>query len=151
MKLKNILFVVADIEKSKGFYRDIFGLQVITAFDHNVMLTEGLVLQERNTWESLLGKEVHIGGHDAELYFEENNMDRFMEKLVTCEYEIKIINQMEHEWGQRVIRLYDPDMHVIEVSEAMDYVIRRLIQSGMPIEDVVEKTGCTWEYIEEMM
>ena len=31
MKLKNILIVVKDIEKSKQFYHDLFGLQVLRA------------------------------------------------------------------------------------------------------------------------
>ena len=39
MKLKNILFVVNDIEKSKRFYQELFGLRVITDFGENVSLT----------------------------------------------------------------------------------------------------------------
>lgn len=46
MKLKNILIVVKDIEKSKQFYHDLFGLDVILDNDGNVILTEGLVLQD---------------------------------------------------------------------------------------------------------
>ena len=37
MKLKNILFVVNDIEKSKKFYQELFGLRVITDFGENVL------------------------------------------------------------------------------------------------------------------
>lgn len=51
MKLKNILLIVNDIEKSKKFYRELFGLEVIRDFGENVILTEGLVLQERTVWE----------------------------------------------------------------------------------------------------
>ena len=47
MILKNILIVVQDIEKSKQFYHDVFGLQVIRDFEENVILSEGLVLQEK--------------------------------------------------------------------------------------------------------
>ena len=36
MKLKNILIVVKDIEKSKKFYHDLFGLEVILDNDGNV-------------------------------------------------------------------------------------------------------------------
>ena len=56
MKLKNILIVVKDIEKSKQFYHDLFGLEVIRDFDGNVILTEGLVLQEERIWRKFLGK-----------------------------------------------------------------------------------------------
>ncbi len=44
--LKNVLIVVDDIEKSIQFYRDLFGLQVILQNEGNVILSEGLVLQD---------------------------------------------------------------------------------------------------------
>ena len=47
MRLRNILIVVEDIEKSKKFYHDLFGLDVILDNEGNVILTEGLVLQEK--------------------------------------------------------------------------------------------------------
>ena len=57
MKLKNILLVVEDIEKSKQFYHDLFGLDTILDNDGNMILTEGLVLQEKKIWSEFLGKE----------------------------------------------------------------------------------------------
>ena len=44
--LKNVLIVVDDIEKSIEFYRDLFGLQVVLKNEGNVILSEGLVLQD---------------------------------------------------------------------------------------------------------
>ena len=46
MRLKNILIVVNDIEKSRKYYHDLFGLEMIVDNDGNMILTEGLVLQE---------------------------------------------------------------------------------------------------------
>ena len=46
MRLKNFLIVVNNIEKSRQFYHDLFGLQMILDNDGNMILTEGLVLQE---------------------------------------------------------------------------------------------------------
>ena len=57
MKLKNVLIVVKDIEKSKKFYHDLFGLDVVLDNGSNVILTEGLVLQDRKIWESFLEKK----------------------------------------------------------------------------------------------
>lgn len=45
MKLRNILIVVKDIERSKKFYHDLFGLDMLLDNDGNMILTEGLVLQ----------------------------------------------------------------------------------------------------------
>ena len=52
MKLKNVLIVVKDIERSKKFYRDLFGLEMVLDNDGNMILTEGLVLQEEKYWKS---------------------------------------------------------------------------------------------------
>ena len=118
MKLKNILFVVRDIEKSKKFYKDLFELQAVTDFGDNVILLEGLVLQQQSPWERALEKKVIFGGNDAELYFEENNIDHFLSKLEHSEFKQNIITKEEvNDMGQRVIRLYDPDFHIIEVKE----------------------------------
>ena len=121
MKLKNILFVVSDIEKSKKFYEELFGLKVITDFGENVILTEGLVLQQKDVWEDGIKNQISFGGHDAELYFEESDMDGFLIKLKKSRLEIEFVNEQspDHPWGGRVVRLYDPDRHVIEVGEVV--------------------------------
>lgn len=151
MRLKNILFVVKDIEKAKAFYKELFGLIVIKDFGKNVILTEGLVLQEQQPWEDSLGKEVVYQGHDAELYFEENNMDTFLQKLENSSFDIEYVNPlMEHEWGQRVVRLYDPDRHVIEVGESLEYVARRLMKSGMSCEETAEKVQMPVDWVKQI-
>ncbi|EGX74783.1 hypothetical protein HMPREF9457_01534 [Dorea formicigenerans 4_6_53AFAA] len=61
MKLRNVLIVVKDIEKSKKFYHDLFGLDTILDNDGNVILTEGLVLQDEKILEKLSGKRSHSG------------------------------------------------------------------------------------------
>ena len=81
MKLKNILIVVSDIKASKEFYQELFGLRVVTDFGENVILTEGLVLQEKQSWEKLTGKAVEKYANNALLYFEESDMDGFLKKL----------------------------------------------------------------------
>ena len=57
MKLKNILIVVKDMEKSIAFYRNLFGLEVILDNDGNVIMTEGLVLQDIKYWKQFLNRE----------------------------------------------------------------------------------------------
>lgn len=118
MKLKNILFVVKDIEKSKKFYKEIFGLEVIRDFGGNVILTEGLVLQQQDIWEKCIGEDAHMGGMDAELYFEENDIDGFIKKLAGCEYEIEYLNECtQNSISKRAVRICDPDGHIIEIGE----------------------------------
>ena len=50
MRLKNFLIVVKDIEKSRKFYHDLFGLELLLDNGGNMILSEGLVLQEEKYW-----------------------------------------------------------------------------------------------------
>lgn len=116
MKLKNVLIVVDNMEESIKFYRDLFGLQVILDQDGNVIMTEGLVLQDRVIWEKFIEQKVIRENNSTELYFEETDIEGFAEKLENYEMPIKYVNRlMEHSWGQKVIRFYDPSGNLIEV------------------------------------
>ena len=120
MKLKNTLLAVKDIEKSKDFYRELFGL--ITVADHggNVILTEGLVLQDTAIWKNFLKCDVIPYNNATELYFEETDIEDFIKKLDGYKEPIQYVNHlMEHSWGQKVIRFYDPDGNLIEVGTPM--------------------------------
>ena len=113
---RNVLIVVKDIEKSKKFYHDLFGLDTILDNDGNVVLTEGLVLQDEKIWKSFLEKEVIPENNACELYFEESDIEAFVEKLEKLYPDIKYVNQlMTYSWGQKVVRFYDLDGNLIEV------------------------------------
>lgn len=120
MRLKNILIVVKDIEKSKRFYHDLFGLDVILDQEGNVILTEGLVLQDEAIWKEITGKEAIPENNACELYFEERDIEGFAGKLERLYPSIRYVNRLTiHSWGQKVIRFYDPDGNLIEVGTPM--------------------------------
>lgn len=116
MRLKNFLIVVKDIEKSRQFYHDLFGLEMLVDFDGNMILTDGLVLQEERYWKEFLGREIIPENNSSELYFEESDIEGFVEKLDRLYPDIRYVNRlMTHSWGQKVVRFYDPDGNLIEV------------------------------------
>ena len=116
MKLKNVLIVVKDIEKSKQFYHNLFGLNMVLDNDGNMILTEGLVLQEEKIWKSFLGKEIIPKSNSCELYFEERDIEAFVQKLEKLYPSVQYDNKlMIHSWGQKVVRFYDLDGNLIEV------------------------------------
>ena len=120
MKLKNVLIVVNDIEKSKAFYKELFGLDVVLDNDGNVILTEGLVLQDASIWKQFIKKDLIPENNTTELYFEEPDIEAFARKLEEYKEPIQYVNElMEHTWGQKVIRFYDPDGNLIEVGTPM--------------------------------
>lgn len=122
MKLKNILIVVKDIEKSKQFYHDLFGLDMLLDNGGNMILTEGLVLQEEKIWRTFLEKDIIPKSNSCELYFEEQDIEAFVEKLEKMYPSIQYVNRLTtHSWGQKVIRFYDFDGNLIEVGTPMQF------------------------------
>lgn len=120
MKLKNVLIVVKDIEKSKQFYHDLFGLDMVLDNDGNMILTEGLVLQDEKIWKQFLGKDIIPKNNSCELYFEEQHIEAFIENLEKLYPSIQYVNRvMTHSWGQKVVRFYDLDGNLIEVRTPM--------------------------------
>ena len=97
-----------------------FGLDIVLDNDGNIILTEGLVLQEEKIWKDFLGKTIIPESNSCELYFEEQNIERFVEKLERLYPNIQYVNRlMTHSWGQKVVRFYDLDGNLIEVGTPM--------------------------------
>ena len=120
MKLKNVMIVVKNIEQSKQFYHDVFGLDVILNADGNVIMTEGLVLQEEKIWSMSLGRDVIQRGNSCELYFEEHDLEAFVKKLDELYPSIEYVNRLTTlSWGKQVVRFYDLDGNLIEVGTPM--------------------------------
>ena len=116
MKLKNILIVVKDIERSRQFYHDLFGLELILDNDGNMILSEGLVLQDEKIWKNFLSRDIIPENNSCELYVEEADLEGFVERLEKLYPKVQYVNRlMTHSWGQRVVRFYDPDGNLIEV------------------------------------
>lgn len=121
MKLKNVLLVVKGMDRAVRFYRDLFGLEVVRDFDGNVILTEGLVLQQEEIWRRFLGRDIIPESNSCELYFEERDLEAFVEKLERLHPETRYVNRlMTHSWGQKVVRFYDPDGNLLEVGTPME-------------------------------
>ena len=151
MKFKNPLLVVSDMEKAKKFYKDVLNLRVIMDFGANVTLTGGLCLQTKETWMGFIDakeEDIIFGGNNAEIYFEEEEFDAFAETrngIVDIDYDHPVI---EHRWGQRVVRFYDPDRHIIEVGENLKFVCRRFLDSGMTEEEVAVRMDVPLKFVQ---
>lgn len=151
MELKNPMLVVADMDKTVEFYKRVLGLQVVTDFGANKTLTGGLALQTLETYKEFIGtNDISFGGNNFEIYFEEDDFDKFAENLGKCR--VQYVHPVkEHSWGQRVVRFYDPDRNIIEVGENLKAVCKRFIDSGMVPEQVAERMDVPMEYINECM
>ena len=152
MKHVFMLISVADINTARKFYEDLFGMEVFQDYGRNIAFTCGLALQQDFDWLVNLPKEKILKkSNNAEIVFEEQNFDGFLNKLK--EYpDIEYLGEViEHSWGQRVIRFYDLDGHIIEVGEDMKMVIKRFLSSGMTMEEISMKMDASVEDLTKLL
>ena len=151
MEFKNPVLVVTDMDKTVEFYKRVLGLQIVTDFGANKTLTGGLSLQTLESYEDFIDtSDISFGGNNFEIYFEDDDFDKFADNLRKCN--VQYVHQVkEHSWGQRVVRFYDPDRHIIEVGENMKAVCKRFMDSGMTPEQAAERMDVPMEYINECM
>lgn len=147
MRYTSTLLAVRDMEKAKGFYRSVLGLEVVADFGANVTLTGGIALQTLETWKEFIQKDdIAFGNNACELYFEEDDIEDFAVKLKS--FDIEYVHELiEHAWGQRVVRFYDFDRHIIEVGENIVSVVKRFIDSGLSEDQTAARMDVPLEYI----
>lgn len=151
MKLESPMLVVHDIEKSVAFYEKVLGLRIIADFGASKTLTGGLALQTLDTYRDFIGgKDIRFRNHNFEVYFEEDDFDAFARKLSGMEIDY-VHPVLEHPWGQRVVRFYDPDGHIIEVGENIRFVCRRFLVSGLTPEQAAVRMDVPVEFVKSCM
>lgn len=151
MKFVSPLIVVKDMEVSKTFYKTVLSQTVTLDLGGNVAL-EGLALQV--DYQGLVGISnlpITHRPNDHELYFEQEDFDGFLEHLeqfADIEY---LHRAKEYPWGQRVVRFYDPDGHIIEVGESMESIFRRFQKQGMSAQQIAERTMHPVDFVRQFI
>lgn len=152
MKYTSTVISVTDIKAARAFYEDLFGLELYQDYGINISFTCGLALQQDFDWLVHLPKEKILKKpNNMEICFEEHDFDGFLDKLKKNPDIEYLGDVIEHGWGQRVIRFYDPDGHIIEVGEDMKMVINRFLDSGMTMEEVSKKMDVSVEDLTKLL
>lgn len=150
MKYESTLLCVQDLSGSVAFYRDVLGLAVVEDFGANVTLTGGIALQTLDTWKTfidVLEGDITFRHRAGELYFEEDDIDAFWQRLRAMG-SVQLVHPLkEHPWGQRVVRFYDPDGHIIEVGEAMSAVVRRFLAGGLTVAQTARRMDVSEDFV----
>lgn len=152
MKYQGVCIAVKDVNLSKKFYQDLFGLEVFQDYGINISFG-GISLQQE--FDRLLGipkESVLKKSHNMELYFEEDEFDSFISKLEQRD-DIKYMGDGVEEagWGQRSIHFYDLDGHIIEVGENIKMVVKRFLDSGMSMVETSKRMDVSVSDLETLL
>lgn len=154
MKFICPLIVVNNMEVSRNFYEKVLGQKVQYDFGENVSFEDGFAIHLKSHFSDLINidkRDIIQKSNNSELYFEEEDLDSFLQKLKAID-SIKYVHVLkEQPWGQRVIRFYDPDMHIIEVGEPMESVVKRLLSEGSSIEETSKRTLMPEEFVRQFL
>ncbi|MDR0232511.1 MAG: VOC family protein [Dysgonamonadaceae bacterium] len=159
MKLHNCISVlfVKDAQKSKNFYAEL-GMTVIADFGGlNIVFKEGFAIwqiSDGNIILNTLGRN-NIENTEStsrfEICFETDNFDAAYKTVKGKN--VKFLHEINTEvWGQRTIRFYDLDGHLIEVGEAMPVFLKRIFdEEGQNIEATSKRTFMPQETIKQIL
>ncbi len=148
------LIVVENVAASRRFYEDCLEQKVLHDFGEDVQFEGGFSIHQRAHFQTLLGDEkrypITLKSNSGELYFEAENLDMAQERLKLAG--VNFIHEIEEQpWGQRVMRLYDLDGHILEIGESMESSILQLHEQDLSMEEIVKKTGMSTEYVEGLL
>jgi catechol 2,3-dioxygenase-like lactoylglutathione lyase family enzyme len=147
MKFHSTVIFVKDIAKAKDFYTRFLNFTIEHDFGKNVILNNGLTLWEISESHIINRKlETRNPTNRFELYFETEDVDGTYEMLNNAG--IKFLHQIHEEpWGQRTIRFFDPDGHLIEIGEPLEIFVSNMSQKGLSAGQISEKSGIPVETV----
>ncbi len=150
MKYCGTLISVSDMEKSKNFYEKVMQQKIMLDLGVHVSFENGLSLQ--SNYEELVGEklDMHVKPDNFQLYFEVTDLDEWESKLKATEGIAFIHQSKEYPWGQRVMRFYDYDKYIVEVSESMESVARRFLAQGLSVEETARRTMFPVEFVKQL-
>jgi catechol 2,3-dioxygenase-like lactoylglutathione lyase family enzyme len=148
------LIVVDDVAASRRFYEDVLGQTVKFDFGENVTFEGDFAIHHKAHYQSLLGDEKRFAiasrAHNAELYFETGAVEALDRRV--AEAGLEFVHALrEQPWGQRVVRFYDPDGHIVEVGETMTAVVRRFHEAGMSVDEIAQRTSMPRELVQSVL
>ena len=103
-----------------------------------------MLMRSTSCWQSFIHTDnVILKSNAGELYFETEDMDAFYEHLESFD----ILYVHKHPWGQRVVRFYDPDGHIIEAAEKLDAVIACFTAQGMSPDETADRMVIPLDFV----
>lgn len=150
MTFQLALLAVKNVEVSKRFYGELFDQKVVLDLGKNVTFSGGFAIQEDFPWLlDIPEKSMIQKSHNMELYFEVDDFDDFLKTLEN--YDVSYVHPpKKHDWQQRVVRIYDPDWHIIEIGESMSVIACRYLSEGLSVEDTAKIIQHPLAFIEQL-
>ena len=153
IRFESAVLLVQDVAASRQFYEELLGQKVFMDFGPNVSFAGGsfAIWQVDHAHEIMFDQPAagQVGQGEMEIYFESDDLDGVMQRFI--EAGVKLVHALrEQPWGQRVVRVYDPDGHIIEVGEPIPVFVMRLLDQGLSVQQAAERTSVPVEVVRKI-
>lgn len=155
IKYRSAVILVKDIKTTRKFYEDLLEQKVTLDHGECVDFIGGFSIWQIDHANNIMFEnpsdriEIESKSNNLELYFETDNVEDVFNKALDSKAQF-VHNIIEEPWGQRVFRIYDPDMNIIEVGEPMEAVIKRFIEVGLNAEEVSKRASMPIEIVQKV-
>jgi len=149
IRFQSTVLITRRFDEMKLFYMELLGQSVRYDFGNCITFECALTLWELREDYPLaraLCAEPCGGNGSMEVCFETDSFEAAVTRIK--EGGVKLVHDVTEEtWGQRTLRLFDPDGNIVELGESMPCFCRRLHASGLNAEEVAAKTGIPEETV----
>lgn len=150
LQLGASVIICQDFDKMNDFYQNVLQQDIEVDFGNCIGFKSKISLwkltEEYPIAQKLGYTYSNKGNNNFELSFETEDFEDFVEHLK--QFDIHYLHQEEEEtWGQKTLRLYDPENNLVEVGESIPCFVKRFFRSGMNVEEVAERSSVPLEYV----
>ncbi len=135
------------MDRARDFYENVLKQKVKFDFGENVTFWGDFSIHLASHYSHLIDqKPIKHGGNNFELYFEEDQIEQVVATLK--KHQIQFIHEIrEQPWRQKVVRFYDPDHHIIEIGESLEYLSYRLNNEGLTPDQISKTTNMPMDFV----
>ncbi len=154
LQFHSSVIICQDFDKMKDFYLNILQQEVEVDFGNCIGLKCKISLwqlKDNYPIAEKLGRTFSTQGNkNLEICFETDDFETIVNHLK--HYDINYLHKEEEEtWGQRTLRLFDPENNLIEIGETVPCFVKRFYQQGLSIEEVSQRTAVPLEMVKEII
>lgn len=154
IRFNSTVIFVDNFNLMKTFYKNVLQLEIDLDFGTCVTFRGGLTiwkLMEHYPIATRLGKLYDRGGNkNMELCFETEAFEEIVKNMESTDIRF-LHNIVEESWGQKTIRIYDPENNLVEIGESIPCFVKRIHNSGLSAEETSQRTSVSLEMVNEII
>lgn len=150
LQFSSTVIICKDFEKMTAFYKDLLQQEVEVDFGNCIGFKSKISLWKLSDEYPIAQKLGYSfsekGNNNLEICFETENFEEIVAMLER--QDINFLHRAEEEsWGQKTLRLFDPENNLIEIGESIPCFVKRFYNDGMSLEEVAKRTSVPLEYV----